>query len=44
MNDRPRIAPSYAAWLEQLAEGLEAGRYVLDEEEGIIQAPEDEDS
>jgi cell wall assembly regulator SMI1 len=44
MSDRPRVAPSYAAWLEQLAEGLESGRYVFDEDEGIIEAVEDEDS
>jgi cell wall assembly regulator SMI1 len=43
MNDRPLLAKSYAAWLEALAAGLEAGDYVLDEDEGIVAAPGDED-
>jgi cell wall assembly regulator SMI1 len=43
MNDRPRIAKSYAAWLETLAEGFESGQYVLDEDEGIVEAHDDED-
>jgi cell wall assembly regulator SMI1 len=40
MTDRPRMARSYAAWLEALARGFESGKYVLNEEEGIV---EDED-
>lgn len=38
MNDRPLIAKSYGAWLEKLAKGFESGKYVLDEDEGIIEA------
>jgi cell wall assembly regulator SMI1 len=43
MNDRPRLARSYAAWLEKLAEGFASGKYVLDEDEGIVEAQDDED-
>jgi cell wall assembly regulator SMI1 len=42
MKDRPFIAKSYEAWLNQLAEGLESGQYLLDEEEGIVVAEADE--
>jgi cell wall assembly regulator SMI1 len=44
MKDRPRIAKSYAAWLEALARGFESGKYVLDEDEGIVEAQDDEDA
>jgi cell wall assembly regulator SMI1 len=37
MNDRPRVARSFAAWLRELADGLKAGKYLLSEEEGIIE-------
>jgi cell wall assembly regulator SMI1 len=37
MDDRPRMARSYAAWLEKLAKGFAAGKYVLDEDEGIVE-------
>ena len=43
MNDRPRIAKPHAAWLEELATGFESGRYLLDDDEGILQAEDDED-
>jgi cell wall assembly regulator SMI1 len=43
MKDRPRIAKSYAAWLEELAKGFESGRYILDEDNGIVEA-QDEDA
>ena len=45
MNDRPRLAKSYAAWLAKLAAGLESGGYMLDEDDGIVKsADDDEDS
>ena len=37
-DDRPRIARSFEAWLEKLAKGFESGKYVLDEDEGIVEA------
>lgn len=37
MNERPLIARSYAAWLEKLAKGFASGKYILDEDEGIVQ-------
>ncbi len=43
MKDRPRIAKSYASWLEELAQGFESGTYVLNEDEGIVEAEDDED-
>ncbi len=42
MDERPKLARSYAAWLEKLAKGFESGRYVLDEDEGIVEAQDDE--
>ncbi len=44
MKDRPKIAKSYANWLEKLAKGFESGQYVLDEDEGIIEARDDENA
>jgi cell wall assembly regulator SMI1 len=38
MDDRQSLAKSYAAWMEVLAGGLESGKYVLNEDEGIIEA------
>jgi cell wall assembly regulator SMI1 len=37
MTERPLIARSYAAWLEKLARGLASGKYVLDEDDGIVE-------
>jgi cell wall assembly regulator SMI1 len=37
MHDRPLIARSYAAWLDKLAKGFAAGKYALDEDEGIVE-------
>lgn len=44
MKNRPLIAPSFSAWLEELAGGLESGRYVFDEDNGIIETPNGEDA
>jgi cell wall assembly regulator SMI1 len=44
VKGRPRIAKSYAAWLEELAKGFESGKYVLDEDEGIVEGRGDEDA
>jgi cell wall assembly regulator SMI1 len=38
MDDRPLIAKSYGVWLEKLAKGFPVGKYVLDEDEGIVEA------
>jgi cell wall assembly regulator SMI1 len=38
MPERQRLAKSFAAWMEQLARGLASGRYVLDEDEGIVES------
>jgi cell wall assembly regulator SMI1 len=43
MTDRPRLAPSHAKWLEELADGLESGRYVFGEDEGIVEAMDEDD-
>jgi len=43
MTDRPRLAKSYAAWLETLAKGFESGKYILDEDEGIVEDEDDDD-
>jgi len=40
--DRPLLAESFGAWLTRLAENLEAGRYVYDSDEGLIE-PDGED-
>jgi cell wall assembly regulator SMI1 len=37
MDERLLIAKSYAAWLEKLAKGFASGKYVLDEDEGIVE-------
>jgi cell wall assembly regulator SMI1 len=37
MDDRQLIARSYAAALEKLAKGFESGKYVLDEDGGIVE-------
>jgi cell wall assembly regulator SMI1 len=37
MDERPLVAKSYAAWLERLAKGLAAGKYILDEGEGVVE-------
>jgi cell wall assembly regulator SMI1 len=36
-TDQRRVAKSLAAWLDKLARGFAAGKYVLDEDEGIAQ-------
>jgi cell wall assembly regulator SMI1 len=36
-EERPRIAKSFAAWLEKLAKGVASGKYALDEEGGIVE-------
>ncbi len=43
MEERPRMATSFAAWVADLAAGLESGRYGLDDDEGIVEVKEDED-
>jgi cell wall assembly regulator SMI1 len=43
MKGRPRIARSYEAWLEELAKGFESGRYILDEDNGIVEAEDEDD-
>jgi cell wall assembly regulator SMI1 len=43
LEDRPRLAKSVAAWLGALARGFESGKYVLDDEDGLIEANGDED-
>lgn len=35
------FAPSFAAWLATLADGLEAGRYQFDPDDGLVEADED---
>lgn len=37
-SDQRRVAKSLADWLGKLARGFEAGKYVLDEDEGLIEA------
>jgi cell wall assembly regulator SMI1 len=37
MDERRLMAKSFAAWLEKLAKGFTSGKYVLDEDEGIVQ-------
>jgi len=37
-GERPLVAKSYAAWLDQLAKGFESGKYTLDPDEGIVEA------
>jgi cell wall assembly regulator SMI1 len=37
MDERRRMAKSFAAWLAKLARGFAAGKYGLDEDEGIVE-------
>jgi cell wall assembly regulator SMI1 len=39
-DERRLVAPSLEAFLRQLADGLEAGRYIYSEEQGVMRAAE----
>jgi cell wall assembly regulator SMI1 len=42
--ERPILAPSFEAWLIQLADNMESGRYVYDPDEGLIELEDDDDA
>lgn len=39
---RPRLAPSFGRWLKALADGFTAGRYAVDDDEGIVEVEAEE--